>query len=197
MIFRESYTGGLLIPEECEYLKDRVLFINGPITRELADKFIMQIGILSKNQDEDITVVVSSDGGDVGAGLAICDAINAAPVMVNALCMQRAYSMGAVIFSSTPGKRMMAPHAKLMFHEPLINSMPDGRLSSVKEITKSLSACKEDLCKIVAKRSNLPIKKVRDILSSDHYLSLDEAKKLGLADLEGNIFDVIGGGTSE
>lgn len=189
MILKESYSGSVLVPEECEFFERRVISVCGQVTAEMADRFAMQLALLSE-EEGDITVLVSSPGGDVQAGLSICDAMAEAGSRVSSLCLQRAYSMGAVIFSSAPGNRIMAPHAKIMFHEPLVSGLPDGRLSSVKEIATSLDACKEDLCKLVSQRSGIAMRKVRDICSSDHYYGADEAIKMGLADKVGGILSV-------
>ena len=127
-----------------------------------------------------ITLYVDSPGGEVGAGLALYDALRAVSCPVRTVCPARAASMGAVIFMAGD-ERTMYPHAELMVHDPLIPAGAGGNALSVQETSRRLMATRKTLTTLLAERSGLPLARVQRLTGKDTYLSAERALELGFA----------------
>lgn len=190
-IIRKSARGVDLIPEDTYYLEKRIILLDGEINTVTSFEFTKKIGVLLSEDDKrDINILINSPGGEIVSGLSIINEIENSGVNINAYCSVNCSSMGAIIFSSVPGVRLMSPSARLMFHEPLIQRNAPSPLSQVQEDAKSLSDKKSQLAKILAKRCKKTEKEIKGILGKDKYFSAEEALSFGLCDKLGGIKDV-------
>ena len=179
-ILKKSSQGVSVVPAESELLEKRVLFLSGEINEESAEKFLKQI-MLTKGTG-DVLLVINSPGGEIASGLTIINAMESAPFKVQTHCLSKCYSMAAVVFACGTGKRTMSPHSKLMFHEPLISGRGMAPLSQVEDEAKLLGEKKELLAKIVADRTGIDKKKIKQIMGRDRYFDEKEAKEWNLCD---------------
>lgn len=186
-LLERSANGCGLVPIECVYFEDRVIFLEGEITDEKALSIQKQLGELVKQGGDDVLLVINSPGGSIQAGLSVYDAIWSAPFKVHTYCPSEAYSMGAVIFACGSGERIMASHAKLMLHEPLVRGVKDGSASSIKAVSENLEKSRQTLCVILKSHTNRTEEELTEALSSDHYYTLEEALEFGLCDKKGGI----------
>ena len=134
----KSSNGITLIPEDTRLLADRRILIDGEINSELACGFMKRIILLSKENEQAISVIVNSPGGEVNSGLMIYDIIQSSHVPIKMYCAGRAYSMAALLFASGKHGRYMLPHAELMLHEPILGNHVTGNASSIRSISDSL-----------------------------------------------------------
>lgn len=185
-ILRNTASGHILIPDEYTYFEKRILFLKGEINDNNVYELIKNLGSLTDKKDN-VLLNIWSEGGSIQAGFALYDAILSLPYKVDVFVPSYAYSMAAVLFICATGTRYMAPHSKLMLHEPLITGFKDGSTSSVKEIADNLIKNKEMICELISKHTNKSIKEVEKLCDKEHYFDIEEALKLNLADKEGGI----------
>lgn len=163
-------------------LEDRVIFLSGQITNELANLVVAQLIYLeSKDPTKDISLYINSPGGEVTAGMAIYDTMNYIRCDVSTICIGMAASMGAFLLSSgTKGKRFALPNSEIMIHQVLGGSQ--GQASDVEIQTKQLLKIKQKLNKLLAQNVGKDVKDVEKDTDRDNYLTAEEAKNYGIVD---------------
>lgn len=163
-------------------LEDRVIFLSGEITDELANLVVAQLIYLeSKDPTKDISLYINSPGGSVSAGLAIYDTMNYIRCDVSTICIGLAASMGAFLLSSgAKGKRYALPNSEIMIHQVLGGAQ--GQATDVEIQTKQLLKIKQKLNRLLAANVGRDIAQVERDTERDNYLSADEAKAYGIID---------------
>jgi ATP-dependent Clp protease protease subunit len=163
-------------------LKERIVFISGPINDEIANLTIAQLIFLEHEDDKkDITVYVNSPGGHVHAGLAIIDTMNYLKCDVSTICVGMAASMGAMILSAgTKGKRFVLPHSEVMIHQPLGGT--EGQASDIAIAAKNILDTREILYKMLAKNTGKTMTQIEKDADRNYWMRGDEAVKYGIVD---------------
>ena len=165
-------------------LKERIVFLIGPVTDESANLVVAQLLFLeSENPDKDIFFYINSPGGSVTAGMSIYDTMNFIKPHVSTLCLGQAASMGAFLLSAGEiGKRFALPNSRIMIHQPLISGGLAGQASDIEIHAKELLKIKEKLNRLLAKHCDRDLADLERDTDRDNYMSADEAKKYGLID---------------
>ncbi len=163
-------------------LKERIVFLSGPIDDDMANIIIAQLLFLeSEDSKKDIKLYVHSPGGSVTAAMAIYDTMNHIKPDVSTICIGIAASAAAIILSSgTKGKRFALPNAEVMIHQVMGGA--EGQASDIAISAKHILRTKENLNKILAKNTGKPITQVEKDSDRDYYMIAEEAKKYGLID---------------
>lgn len=165
-------------------LKERIVFLIGPVTDEAANLVVAQLLFLeSENPDKDIFFYINSPGGSVTAGMSIYDTMNFIKPHVSTLCLGQAASMGAFLLSAgEKGKRFALPNSRIMIHQPLISGGLAGQASDIEIHAKELLKIKEKLNRLLAKHCDRDLADLERDTDRDNYMSADEAKEYGLID---------------
>lgn len=163
-------------------LKDRIIFLGGPIDDDVANLINAQLLFLeSEDPKKDIKLYINSPGGSVYAGLAIYDTMHLIKPDVSTVCVGIAASMAAVLLSSgAEGKRIALPNSRMLIHQVLGGT--EGQASDIKIQAEEILKLKESLNKILAKNTGQPYAKIDKDTDRDYYLTSPEAKKYGLID---------------
>ena len=163
-------------------LKERVVFITGPIEDHLSNLVVAQLLFLeSENPDKDISVYINSPGGSVTAGLSIYDTMQFVKPDVSTICVGQAASMGAVLLAGgAKGKRYCLPHSRMMIHQPLGGFQ--GQAADFEIHAKEILAVRERLNKILAHHTGQTLKQLEVDTDRDRFMDADEALKYGLID---------------
>ncbi len=163
-------------------LEDRVVFLSGEITDEVANLVVAQLIYLeSKDPTKDISLYINSPGGSVSAGLAIYDTMRYIRCDVSTICIGMAASMGALLLSSgAKGKRYALPNSEIMIHQVLGGAQ--GQASDVEIHTRQLLKTKQKLNTILAGNVGKQVSEVEKDTDRDNYLSAEEAKAYGIVD---------------
>lgn len=162
-------------------LKDRIIFISGEITDELANSVIGQLLFLDSKSDDDISLYINSPGGSITAGMAIFDTINYINCDVSTICIGMAASMASVILASgSKGKRYILPNSEVMIHQPL--GGVSGQATEIKIVADRILYLKNKLNLILADKTGKDIKLIEDDTERDHYMSATEALEYGIVD---------------
>ena len=163
-------------------LEDRVVFLLGQVTNELANLVVAQLIYLeSKDPTKDISLYINSPGGEVTAGMAIYDTMRYIRCDVSTICIGMAASMGAFLLASgAKGKRFALPNSEIMIHQVLGGSQ--GQASDVEIQTKQLLKTKQKLNKLLAENVGKPVSVVEKDTDRDNYLTAEEAKEYGIID---------------
>ena len=156
-------------------LEDRVVFLSGPITSELANLVVAQLIYLeSKDPTKDISLYINSPGGEVTAGLAIYDTMKYIRCDVSTICKGMAASMGAFLLAAgVKGKRYALPNSEIMIHQVLGGSQ--GQASDVEIQTRQLLKIKQKINAILAENVGKPVETVEKDTDRDNYLTAQEA----------------------
>ena len=165
-------------------LKERIVFLVGPVTDESANLVVAQLLFLeSENPDKDIFFYINSPGGSVTAGMSIYDTMHFIKPHVSTLCLGQAASMGAFLLSAgEKGKRFALPNSRIMIHQPLISGGLAGQASDIEIHAKELLKIKEKLNRLLAKHCDRDLADLERDTDRDNYMSADEAKEYGLID---------------
>ena len=165
-------------------LKERVIFLVGPVTDASANLVVAQLLFLeAENPDQDIHFYINSPGGSVTAGMSIYDTMNFIKPDVSTLCLGQAASMGAFLLSAgAKGKRFALPHSRIMIHQPLISGGLGGQASDIEIHARELLKMKAKLNELLAKHSGQPLEKIERDTDRDNFMSAEEAKSYGLID---------------
>ena len=165
-------------------LKERIVFLVGPVTDESANLVVAQLLFLeSENPDKDIFFYINSPGGSVTAGMSIYDTMNFIKPDVSTSCLGQAASMGAFLLSAgEKGKRFALPNSRIMIHQPLISGGLAGQASDIEIHAKELLKIKEKLNRLLAKHCDRDLADFERDTDRDNYMSADEAKEYGLID---------------
>lgn len=163
-------------------LKDRIIFMGGGVTDDLANTVIAQMLFLeSEDPDKDIMLYINSPGGVVTSGLAIYDTMQHVKCDVSTICMGQAASMGALLLASgTAKKRFALPHARILIHQPLGGF--SGQASDIDIQAQEILKTRERLNLILSKHTGKEIDKVRKDTDRDYYMSADASVEYGLVD---------------
>lgn len=182
MVVEKSSFGERAYDIYSRLLKERIVFLGGPIDSDTANLVIAQLLFLaSEDANKDISMYINSPGGHVTAGLAILDTMNHIKPQVSTVCVGMAASMGAVLLSAgEKGKRFALPNAEVMIHQP--SGGAEGMASDIEITARHILNLRERLHKILAKNSGQKIEKINQDADRDYFMSADEAAKYGLID---------------
>ena len=163
-------------------LKDRIIFLGGPIDDNVANAVIAQMLFLeAEDPDKDIHLYINSPGGVVTAGMAIYDTMQYIKPDVSTICVGSAASMGAVLLTAgAKGKRYALPHARVMIHQPL--GGVQGQASEIEIHAREILRMREELNSILASRSGQDIEVVARDTDRDNFMSAQDAVEYGLID---------------
>lgn len=182
-IVEKNFSGNVLLPVEAKLSQNRMIFVEGEINSNLANEFAKQIMYLAlEDSYAPIKILLNSEGGEIDAGLKMCDVVSECPCKIDAYCFGKAYSMAAVLFESVNGERNMVGHSKIMLHQPSVYGLQKGTALEIEELSKQLSDKNDLLLSIVAKRCNMSLSKLKKETEKDKYYSAEEALKVGLTD---------------
>ena len=165
-------------------LKERIIFLVGPVTDHTANLVVAQMLFLeSENPDKDIFFYIDSPGGSVTAGMSVFDTMNFIKPDVSTLCLGQAASMGAFLLSAgAKGKRFALPNSRIMIHQPLISGGLGGQASDIEIHARELIKLKQKLNELLAKHTGQPLEKVERDTDRDNFMSSEAAKEYGLID---------------
>lgn len=163
-------------------LKERIIFLSGPIDEGVANLVIAQLIFLEhEDPKKDITLYINSPGGQVTAGMAMYDTMQFIKPDVSTICFGIAASMGAVILAAgAAGKRMALPNAEVMIHQVMGGA--EGQASDIEISARHILRTKDKLNHILAQHTGQSLKKVEKDTDRDYYMSSEEAKEYGLID---------------
>ena len=163
-------------------LKERVVFIVGPIDDYMANIVVAQLLFLeSENPDKDVALYINSPGGVVTAGLAIYDTMQFIKPDVSTICVGQAASMGAVLLAAgQAGKRFALPHARVMIHQPLGGFQ--GQAADMEIHAKEMLETRDRLNKILAKHTGQSVDRIKQDTDRDRFMDWSDAVKYGLVD---------------
>ncbi|HEY1058489.1 MAG TPA: ATP-dependent Clp endopeptidase proteolytic subunit ClpP [Limnobacter sp.] len=182
MVIEQSGRGERAYDIYSRLLKERVIFLVGPINDQMANVIVAQMLFLeSENPDKDIALYINSPGGSVSAGMAIYDTMQFIKPDVSTLCTGLAASMGAFLLSSgTKGKRFSLPNSRIMIHQPL--GGVQGQASDIEIHAKEILYLREKLNGILADNTGKPIEQIARDTDRDNFMGADDAKNYGLID---------------
>ena len=165
-------------------LKDRIIFITGPLDDQGANLVVAQMLFLSReNPKTDVNLYVNSPGGSVTAGLAIYDTMQFLRCDVATYCVGLAASMGAILLTAgTKGKRYMLPNAKALIHQPLIRGGIPGAATDLSIEAKEMIRTRQRLYEILANHTGQDLAKIEKDCDRNLWLSPEESVEYGLAD---------------
>lgn len=163
-------------------LKERVIFIVGPIEDYAANVVVAQLLFLeSENPDKDISIYINSPGGSVTAGMAIYDTMQFVKPDVSTLCVGQAASMGAVLLAGgANNKRFCLPHSRVMIHQPLGGYQ--GQATDIEIHTREILKIRSELNSILARHTGQDVDKIGEDTERDRFMSAGEAMEYGLVD---------------
>ena len=163
-------------------LRDRVVFIVGPINEQTANLVVAQLLFLeSENPDKDISLYINSPGGSVSAGLAIFDTMQFIKPDVSTICIGMAASMGAFLLAAgQKGKRFTLPNSRIMIHQPL--GGVQGQAADIEIHAREILYLRERLNRILAERTGQPVETIAQDTDRDNFMSGEDAVSYGLVD---------------
>lgn len=163
-------------------LKERVIFLVGPVEDHMANLVVAQLLFLeSENPDKDVHLYINSPGGSVTAGLAIYDTMRFIRPDVSTMCVGQAASMGALLLAGgAAGKRFCLPHSRMMIHQPLGGFQ--GQATDIDIHAREILYIRDRLNEILAQHTGQPIEKIAEDTERDRFMGGEEAKAYGLID---------------
>jgi len=163
-------------------LKDRIIFLGGPIDDDVANTVVAQMLFLEmEDPDQDIMLYINSPGGSVSAGMAIYDTMKYLKCEVSTLCIGMAASMGAFLLAAgAKGKRKALPHAEIMIHQPLGGAQ--GQATDIQIHAEQLLRIKKTMNELLAENTGKSLKAVEKDTERDHFMTAEQAKDYGLID---------------
>jgi ATP-dependent Clp protease protease subunit len=182
IVIEQSARGERAFDIYSRLLKERVIFLVGPVEDYMANLVVAQLLFLeSENPDKDIHLYINSPGGVVTAGLAIYDTMQFIKPDVSTLCIGQAASMGALLLTGgAAGKRYSLPHSRVMIHQPLGGFQ--GQASDIDIHAREILAVRERLNKILANHTGQPLEKIQMDTDRDNFMSGEDAVQYGLID---------------
>jgi ATP-dependent Clp protease protease subunit len=182
MVIEQSGRGERAYDIYSRLLKERVVFLVGPVTEVTANLIVAQLLFLeSDNPDKDISFYINSPGGMVSAGLAIYDTMQFVKPDVSTLCVGQAASMGALLLAAgAKNKRYCLPNSRVMIHQPMGGFQ--GQASDVEIHAKEILFLKNRLNEIMARHTGQKIETIEKDTDRDNFLSADQAVQYGLVD---------------
>ena len=182
MVVEQSPRGERAYDIFSRLLKERILFVGGPVDDEVSNLIIAQLLFLvAEDSAKDINIYINSPGGVVTAGMAIYDTLQYIKAPISTICIGQAASMGALLLAcGDKGKRFALPNARIMIHQPLGGAQ--GQATDIEIQTLEILRMKKLLNEILAKHTGQPLAKVEKDTDRDFYMGADEAVKYGLID---------------
>ena len=163
-------------------LKERVIFITGPIEDYMANLIVAQLLFLeAENPDKDINVYINSPGGAITSGMSIYDTMTYIKPDISTLCIGQAASMGVILLAGgTEGKRFALPNSRIMIHQPLGGFQ--GQASDFEIHAKEILSMKKKLNEILASHTGKEVDQIEKDTERDNFMNGEEAKEYGLID---------------
>ena len=163
-------------------LRERVIFLVGPVNDQTANLVVAQLLFLeSENPDKDISLYINSPGGSVSAGLSIFDTMQFIKPDVSTLCMGMAASMGSfLLMAGAKGKRNALPNSRIMMHQP--SGGAQGQATDIEIQAREILKTREQLNRIYAERTGQPLERIAADMERDRWMSPGEAVDYGLID---------------
>jgi ATP-dependent Clp protease, protease subunit len=182
MVIEKTQFGERAFDIYSRLLKDRILFVTGPIEDYTANLVVAQLLFLAaEDPKKDIQLYINSPGGSVTAGLAILDTMNFIKPDVSTVCVGLAASMGSVLLSAgTKGKRFALPNSEVMIHQPW--GGVQGQAADIEITARHILATRDRLNNILAKNTGQKLEKVEKDVDRDFFMTAEEAKKYGVID---------------
>ena len=182
MVIEQSGRGERAYDIYSRLLKERVVFLVGPVNDQSANLVVAQLLFLeSENPDKDISFYINSPGGSVSAGMSIFDTMNFIKPDVSTLCMGMAASMGAFLLAAgTKGKRFSLPNSRVMIHQPLGGAQ--GQATDIEIHAREILRLRGELNNILAERTGQSLEKIERDTERDYFMSANEAQAYGLID---------------
>ena len=182
MVIEQSARGERSYDIYSRLLKERVIFLVGPVDDHTANVVVAQLLFLeSENPDKDIHFYINSPGGSVTAGLAIYDTMQFIKSDVSTMCIGQAASMGALLLTGgTKGKRFCLPHARMMIHQPL--GGVQGQATDIEIHAREILQVRDRLNKIMSDHTGQPMEKIEVDTDRDNFMSGQESVDYGLID---------------
>ena len=182
MVVENSSRGERAYDIYARLLKERIIFLGGPIDDSVANVVVAQMLFLeSEDPDKDIHLYINSPGGVVTAGLAIYDTMQYIKPDVSTICIGQAASMGSILLTAgAKGKRYALPHARIMIHQPLGGAQ--GQSTDIQIQAKEILRLREVGNHILARHTGQDEKKINVDTERDNFMSAEEAKAYGLID---------------
>ncbi len=182
MVVEKSQFGERAYDIYSRLLKERVVFLGGPIDDDVANLVIAQLLFLeAEDPKKDISLYINSPGGSVTSTLAMVDTMNHVKPPVSTVCVGMAASGAAILLSAgEKGKRFSLPNAEVMIHQP--HGGAEGQATDIEITAKQILKLRERLNRILAKNTGQPFEKIEKDVERDFFMTADEAKKYGLVD---------------
>ena len=182
MVIEQSGRGERAYDIYSRLLKERVVFLVGPVNEVTANLIVAQLLFLeSENPDKDISFYINSPGGSVSAGLAIYDTMQFIKPDVSTLCVGQAASMGSLLLAAgAKDKRFALPNSRVMIHQPMGGFQ--GQASDIEIHAKEILFLKGRLNEILAKHTGQKLETIEKDTDRDNFLSADQAVKYGIVD---------------
>ena len=182
MVIEQTARGERAYDIYSRLLKERVVFVVGPVEDYMANVVVAQLLFLeSENPDKDIHLYINSPGGSVTAGLAIYDTMQFIKADVSTMCIGQAASMGAVLLAGgAHGKRYCLPHSRMMIHQPLGGFQ--GQATDIDIHAREILLVRERLNRILADHTGQSLEKIQTDTDRDNFLGAQQAKDYGLID---------------
>jgi ATP-dependent Clp protease protease subunit len=182
MVVEQSAKGERAYDIYSRLLKERVVFMVGPVEDYMANVIVAQLLFLeSENPDKDIHLYINSPGGSVSAGLAIYDTMQFIKPDVSTLCIGQAASMGALLLTAgAKGKRFALPHSRVMIHQPLGGF--SGQASDIDIHAQEILKVRDSLNQILKTHTGQSLKSIEKDTDRDNFMSAEESVKYGLID---------------
>ncbi len=182
MVVEQSARGERAYDIYSRLLKERVIFLVGPVEDYMANVIVAQLLFLeSENPDKDINLYINSPGGSVTAGMAIYDTMQFIKPQVSTLCIGQAASMGALLLcAGAAGKRYCLPHSRVMIHQPLGGF--SGQATDIDIHAREILKARDRLNDILSKHTGQTVEKVAADTDRDNFMSGEDAKAYGIID---------------
>jgi ATP-dependent Clp protease protease subunit len=182
MVIEQSGRGERAYDIYSRLLRDRIVFLVGPVNDGVANLVVAQLLFLeSENPDKDIFLYINSPGGSVSAGLSIFDTMNFIKPDVSTMCMGMAASMGSfLLMAGAKGKRFALPNSRVMIHQP--SGGAQGQATDIEIQAREIIKTREQLNRIYAERTGQPLERIAADMERDRWMSPAEALDYGLID---------------
>ena len=182
MVIEQTARGERAYDIYSRLLKERVVFVVGPVEDYMANVIVAQLLFLeSENPDKDIHLYINSPGGSVTAGLAIYDTMQFIKADVSTMCIGQAASMGALLLAGgAKDKRYCLPHSRMMIHQPLGGFQ--GQATDIDIHAREILLVRERLNKILSNHTGQPMDKIATDTDRDNFLGAEQAREYGLID---------------
>jgi ATP-dependent Clp protease, protease subunit len=182
MVVEQSNRGERAYDIYSRLLKERIIFLTGPVGDEVASVICAQLLFLeAENPNKDISFYINSPGGIVTSGLSIYDTMQYIRPEVATMCIGQAASMGSLLLAGgAPGKRYSLPNSRIMVHQP--SGGFQGQATDIEIHAKEILSIRQRLNEIYAHHSGQPVTAIADALERDKFYTAEEAKAFGLID---------------